>query len=50
MPYSLIVAVCAVVGYLTAGALNNGFLGLAVAAGALAVAMASIVWNLKKKA
>ena len=50
MPYALIVAVCAVVGYLTAGALNNGFLGLAVAAGALAVAMASIVWNLKKKA
>ena len=50
MPYALIVAVCAVVGYLTAGALGNGFLGLAVAAGALAVAMASIVWNLKKKA
>lgn len=50
MPYALIVAVCAVVGYLTAGALNNGFLGLAVAAGALAVAMASIVWNVKKKA
>ena len=50
MPYALIVAVCAVVGYLTAGALGNGFLGLAVAAGALAVAMASIVWNLKMKA
>lgn len=50
MPYAFIVAVCAVVGYLTAGALGNGFLGLAVAAGALAVAMASIVWNVKKKA